>query len=138
MAAVVSVRVLCPRCRAVIEVAAGNEQRTECAACRHPLEVKGGILNVVSGEPPSTPKPPARAQELMESKRVVGVYDVVRKSLSPLASGLSFEKEAGIVLGAKGVSEARRVLDVACGTGVYTLKLARHLSHAAVIGLDLS
>jgi SAM-dependent methyltransferase len=80
-------------------------------------------------------------QRLMESAPVVAVYESRLWRRNPLVAalmGLSFEDELACIVEAARLEEASRVLDLACGPGIYTRPLARRLSRGRVVGLDLS
>lgn len=52
--------------------------------------------------------------------------------------GLTFEKEYSMVASALELTSAHRVLDLACGPGIYARRFAAELPMAAVTGIDLS
>lgn len=81
------------------------------------------------------------AQHAMESDPIVRIYEsrLWRRSLVVRAMlGLSFEREAALIRDAMQLGAARDVLDVACGSGIYTRPFARALPDGRVVGLDLS
>jgi ubiquinone/menaquinone biosynthesis C-methylase UbiE len=53
-------------------------------------------------------------------------------------AGISFQDEYKIILEAARLAGDEMVLDLGCGSGIYSRPLARELQHGAVIGLDLS
>jgi ubiquinone/menaquinone biosynthesis C-methylase UbiE len=81
------------------------------------------------------------SQRAMESEAIARVYEsrLWRRSLpARLALGLSFEREQRLVLEAAELGSSARVLDLACGSGIYTRPLARALGARSVVGIDLS
>jgi ubiquinone/menaquinone biosynthesis C-methylase UbiE len=87
------------------------------------------------------PHAPGFAQRAMESEAVVRVYEsrLWRRSLlTRLVLGLSFEREQALIQSAAQLAPAARVLDLACGSGLYARRFARDLAGGRVVGLDLS
>jgi len=81
------------------------------------------------------------AQRAMESEPIVRIYEsrLWRRSVVVRAVlGLPFEREAALIREAMRLGAARDVLDVACGSGIYTRPFARALPGGRVVGLDLS
>jgi SAM-dependent methyltransferase len=80
-------------------------------------------------------------QRLMESAPVVSVYESRLWRRNPVVEalmGLSFADELACIARAARIAEASRVLDLACGPGIYARPFARRLSGGRVVGLDLS
>jgi len=81
------------------------------------------------------------AQTLMESPLLASIYESRLWRRSPLLGallGISFDAEQQLILDAADLRGDEQVLDLACGTGIYTRPLAHRLPHGYVIGLDLS
>jgi SAM-dependent methyltransferase len=81
------------------------------------------------------------AQRAMEAAPIVRIYEsrLWRRSLVVRGVlGLPFERESALILAAMQLDATRDVLDVACGSGIYTRPLARALPDGRVVGLDLS
>jgi ubiquinone/menaquinone biosynthesis C-methylase UbiE len=77
----------------------------------------------------------------MESPLVAGIYESRLWRRSPLltaAFGISFAREQALVLEAAGLAGTETVLDLACGSGIYSRPLARRLPHGRVLAVDLS
>jgi len=77
----------------------------------------------------------------MESGTIVRVYEsrLWRRSLlTRLALGLSFDREQALIRGAARLEPTARVLDLACGSGIYARPFAQALAPGTVVGLDLS
>lgn len=80
-------------------------------------------------------------QRLMESAPVVAVYESRLWRRNPILEalmGIAFDAELDCVARAARLDEASRVLDLACGPGIYARPFARRLSEGRVVGLDLS
>jgi ubiquinone/menaquinone biosynthesis C-methylase UbiE len=81
------------------------------------------------------------AQIAMESPLIVGIYESRLWRRSPLLTllfGISFAREQATIFEAAALGGAERVLDLGCGTGIYTRPLARRIPDGRVVGLDLS
>jgi SAM-dependent methyltransferase len=86
-------------------------------------------------------RPRSRAQALMEWKPLIDVYESRwwRKSgLFGLLTGIRFEREYEKIVGALELGGDERLLDLACGSGIYSRPLAGLLDRGHVVGLDLS
>jgi SAM-dependent methyltransferase len=80
-------------------------------------------------------------QRLMESAPVVAVYESRLWRRNPLVEalmGISFADELDCITRAARLDAASRVLDLACGPGIYARPFARRLVGGRVVGLDLS
>lgn len=51
---------------------------------------------------------------------------------------LSFEREYGLIAKATGLRETKRLLDLACGPGIYARRFAPEVPWGTVVGMDLS
>jgi ubiquinone/menaquinone biosynthesis C-methylase UbiE len=77
-------------------------------------------------------------QRLMQTPLIVSIYERLWRRIGYyLASSRSFTKEMQTVLQMGKGNDTRFVLDLACGTGVFTRPLARQ-GGELVVGLDLS
>ena len=123
----------CPRC-------AGTDLRAtgagiSCRPCNVQFPVREGILDLMGDGAAEVITP---FQRIMQTQLVVSVYERLWRRLGYfIASSRSFEKEVQTVLDFQQGLGAERVLDLACGTGVFTRPLARR-TQGIVIGLDLS
>jgi len=80
-------------------------------------------------------------QRAMEAETVVSIYESRgwrRSVLASLAFGISFEQERDLILRGAAVKRRDVVLDLACGTGIYTRPLAVLARSGVVVGLDRS
>ena len=100
------------------------------------------MLQMLRATPAATThRSPGLGQRLMEWRPVVRIYESRlwrRSALFARATGLSFEEELANIFEAARLDEASRVLDLACGTGIYTRPMAKRLASGRVVGLDLS
>jgi SAM-dependent methyltransferase len=81
------------------------------------------------------------AQRAMEARPIVRVYESRlwrRSGVVRFVLGISFEREYLQILAAAGLQAASDVLDLACGSGIYTRPFARALPTGTIVGLDLS
>jgi ubiquinone/menaquinone biosynthesis C-methylase UbiE len=92
--------------------------------------------------PPAPPPSPTLAQRAMQSKTVAACYERLWRPVEVAAlslHGLSETAERDRAAAALRITEATRVLDVACGPGNFTNYFARRLSGESVaIGIDNS
>lgn len=81
------------------------------------------------------------AQASMESDRIAAIYETRLWRRNPFVSllqGLRFEAEYALVEKALHLRENARLLDLACGPGIYTRPLASLVPRGRVVGADLS
>jgi ubiquinone/menaquinone biosynthesis C-methylase UbiE len=106
-----------------------------CTSCQARYPLRNGILDMVGEDPGEVITP---FQRLMQTPAIVAVYEKLwRQAGYYLASSRLFGEEKRTVLRLRAGQSAERVLDLACGTGVFTRPLARH-GQGLVVGLDLS
>jgi SAM-dependent methyltransferase len=80
-------------------------------------------------------------QRLMEWPPLVSIYESRlwrRSRLFTRAAGISFEREIACITEQARLDRASRVLDLACGSGIYSRPFAQRLAGGRVVGLDLS
>jgi len=123
----------CPRCAGTdLRVAAAG---ISCRPCDVHFPVREGILDLLGDGTAEVITP---FQRIMQTQLVVSVYERLWRRLGYfVASSRSFEKELQTIVDFQQGRGAERVLDLACGTGVFTRPLARR-TQGIVIGLDLS
>jgi methionyl aminopeptidase len=103
-----------------------------CVSCDARSPVRDGILDM-AGEDPSEVITPF--QRLMQTPVIVSIYERLWRQIGYfLASSRSFSKEMQTVLRLQNARDSERVLDLACGTGVFTRPLARQ-GGGLVVGL---
>ncbi len=112
----------------------GSRGRLMCGACGTAFPVRNGYLDLHPGDP--EPIPPI--QHLMQFPPIVAVYEGVWRPLGYfIASKHSFIKDveriASFIQRRQGL-----ILDLACGPGNVTRKIARLAPESTVIGFDLS
>lgn len=123
----------CPRCTGLPLEEEGNH--VLCRKCGLVLDVRGGIIDAVGEDCREVITP---FQRVMQTSLVVSVYETLWRRLGYfLASSRSFSCEIQTVLEMNRSKEASTLLDLACGTGVFTRPLARQ-SRGKVVGVDLS
>lgn len=127
--------VRCPSCRLGF-LSQGAEQAT-CGHCSAAFRVAGGVVDLL----PSAAERPSLVQRAMEWNRLVRIYESRLWRRNPLltaAFGCTFEEEQAAILRSLSLRPEARVLDLACGSGIYTRPLARAAPAGVVLGLDLS
>jgi SAM-dependent methyltransferase len=123
----------CPRC-AQTDLRAASAGLS-CRFCEAQYPAYDGILDLACDEPHQVITP---FQRVMQTPLVVSIYERFWRRLGYfIASSRRFEEEIQTVLRYLPSRESGRVLDLACGTGVFTRPLARKVQ-GFVVGLDLS
>src|SRR5262245_18619284 len=111
-----------------------GSSRLTCRNCTTVFPVRNGYLDLHPGDP--EPVPPI--QHLMQFPPIVAVYEDVWRPLGYfIASKHSFPKDvdriASLIQRRHGL-----ILDLACGPGNFTRRIARLAPHSTVVGFDLS
>lgn len=108
------------------------------ALLNRPASVRHGYLDVL-GESTAAPVP-TFAQRAMNSPLVASVYERLWRPISfYIASGVTTGAEQRRAADALHLATASRLLDVACGPGNFTGKLARRLPAGGLaVGFDIS
>ncbi len=106
-----------------------------CPSCSTRFPMGQGILDTMGDARQEVITP---FQRIMQTPLVVAVYERVWRRIGYyLASSRSFAREIETVVRCRRGREDPRILDLACGPGVFTRPLARE-SNGLVVGLDLS
>jgi ubiquinone/menaquinone biosynthesis C-methylase UbiE len=108
-----------------------------CGKCAASYPIEHGVIDLLSGGDGSG----SLMQRAMEAETIVGIYESRgwrRSALAALAFGISFEQERQLILHTAAVTRGQTVLDLACGTGIYTRPFAAQARPGLVVGLDLS
>jgi len=128
----------CPECGRGALVAGGRrDPSVQCNACAASYPVTEAVIDLL----PSMSQPRSLAQRLMEAAPVVRIYESRLWRRSVVATwklGIAFEQERQLILRAANLGAAATVLDLACGSGIYTRSIARRVAAGTVVGLDLS
>jgi SAM-dependent methyltransferase len=123
----------CPRCgySPLEQVAPG----VACPSCSTRFPLYQGILDTMGDARQEVITP---FQRVMQTPIIVAIYERVWRRIGYyLASSRSFAREIETVVRCRRGREDARILDLACGPGVFTRPLARE-SNGLVVGLDLS
>lgn len=128
----------CPKCSRGFLALPGEQTRVlHCGVCAAVYPVGHGVIDLLPGGAGTR----SLAQRAMESERVVGFYESRwwrRSVLAAFALGISFEQEHQLISRAAKVQRGETVLDLACGTGLYTRPFAQRARPGLVVGMDLS
>jgi SAM-dependent methyltransferase len=99
--------------------------------------VVGGVVDFL----PDLERKRSLAQRLMESEAVASIYESRwwrgNRGFS-LVAGISLEEEKSLIERILAIQPGDRVLDLACGPGLYARRFAREGRERYVVGLDLS
>jgi ubiquinone/menaquinone biosynthesis C-methylase UbiE len=123
----------CPRCKGspLVERQGG----IFCAVCHQLYSFESGILDMIGDSSDEMITP---FQRLMQTHLIVSIYEKIWRRIGYfIASSRSFSKEMQTVLHLGAGKRRGFVLDLACGTGIFTRPLSRS-SEGIVVGLDLS
>ena len=112
----------------------GSPGRLMCTRCGTAFKVRNGYLDLHPGDP--EPIPPI--QHLMQFPPIVAVYEALWRPVGYfIASKHSFPKDvdriASLIQRKHGL-----ILDLACGPGTFTRRIARLVPESTVLGFDLS
>ncbi|MBI4474684.1 MAG: class I SAM-dependent methyltransferase [Acidobacteria bacterium] len=112
----------------------GSPGRLTCLGCGTVFPVRSGYLDLHPGEPERIPP----IQHLMQFEPIVAVYEGLWRPVGYfIASKHSFPKDADRI--ASFIQHRNgMILDLACGPGNLTRRIARMLPDSTVIGFDLS
>lgn len=131
-------QIRCPACGAGrLDPRAESGGRIRCDHCDAAFGVNGGVIDLLPGFEYER----SRGQAMMEWEPLIRIYESRwwRKSgLFALMTGIRFEREYDEILGALELDGDERLLDLACGPGIYSRPFARRLDRGHVVGLDLS
>jgi ubiquinone/menaquinone biosynthesis C-methylase UbiE len=129
--------VCCLRCRSALPTAPGLVVKRACGVCGAPVWVDGVAIDVVFGRPPLGSWG-ARAMQSRWLARVYGAW--WRPVVFALSTNLRMpraQEEAGLVLAQLAGTEGPW-LDLSCGPGTLTRRLAAQSDGRRVVGVDLS
>jgi SAM-dependent methyltransferase/uncharacterized protein YbaR (Trm112 family) len=131
-------RILCPICKAgELALESMTESEICCTCCNATFPVTGGVINLLY----ESRHRGSLSQAFMEWKPFVRIYESkwFRKGHGfPLISGISFEQEYQLIIDNARLENDGILLDLGCGTGIYSRPFAQRLNRGIVVGLDLS
>ena len=129
---------LCPSCEEIFQLSTPIDvQGVTCPHCRALYPNTTGFLDFL----PYAPSGRSMAQIMMEWPRLIIAYEgkCWRKStIAAFSFGINFPDEFDLITKAADLSGTEVVLDLACGTGIYTRPWAKTLAKGFAVGLDLS
>jgi SAM-dependent methyltransferase len=124
----------CPGCRTTA-LGRRGALGLQCPSCAASYPQQDGILDMMVGRSGEVITP---FQRIMQTPAIVYIYEQWwRRAGYFIASARSFDSEMGSVLGYEKGRGAGRILDLACGPGVFTRPLAQQAG-GLVVGFDLS
>jgi SAM-dependent methyltransferase len=134
----------CPACRGDLRARAETEDSPPeaalgvvCATCQREYPVVQGIVDFL----PADDLGRSFSQRAMEATSIVSIYEGSWWRASPLAALLmriSLDEEMSLIERIASPGPTARVLDLACGPGLYARRFAAGHPERQVVGLDLS
>jgi ubiquinone/menaquinone biosynthesis C-methylase UbiE/uncharacterized protein YbaR (Trm112 family) len=131
-------RILCPNCKTG-QLALESEADSEihCRDCSASFPVIDGVIGLL----PASSHRRSLSQSLMEWKPFIEIYESRWFRKGPgfsLISGISFDREYEMIIQAAKLEGDEILLDLGCGSGIYSRSFAKRLNRGMVVGLDLS
>ena len=129
------VKMLCPTCKSgELTFTPG---KAVCSKCNASFSVTNNIIDLI----PKNPRQEHIWGGALESETFVRFYESRwwrRGLVNWLYLAISFDDELEMISQASNLKDAQAVLDLACGSGIYTRPFAQWLSTGTAVGLDLS
>jgi SAM-dependent methyltransferase len=128
-------QIVCPTCRT--GALALKNSAVQCADCGASFPVTNGVIDLI-------PEPSSKRrfwQDIVDWNVFVQLYESRLWRTGPFGNiffGISFKKELEVIMQALALQNEGKLLDIACGPGIYTRPFARRLHRGTVVGLDLS
>ena len=123
----------CPKC--ADSYLTEQKEGILCTSCNRAYPRENGILDMADDSSGEVITP---FQRLMQTPLIASIYEKLWRRIGYfLASSRSFSKEMQTVLRLGTGKRNGLVLDLACGTGIFTRPISHH-SEGIVVGLDLS
>ncbi len=127
----------CPKCGGALLSGEKLAYRRSCEVCREEYPCVHGVSDFSPWQVPPT----GLVQRLMLDRRIIRIYEsrLWRASrLFQLFTGIGLSDEIALVSQLLAPGAEDTLLDISCGTGIYTRSFARGAPGTRVIGLDLS
>ena len=137
MPSVTAAEVRCPACERGFLAGVERSDEVHCVECSSSYPVQDAVIDLLPNESMQR----SLAQRSMEAEPIVRIYESRFWRRGPHVAfflGIPFEEEMRLILRAAQLTGAEKILDLACGPGIYTRSLARQISAGSVVGLDLS
>ena len=130
--------ILCPTCKTGrLALESATESEIDCSFCSASFPVIDGVIDLLPG--PSQPR--SVSQSVMEWEPFIKIFESKWFRTGPfysLLAGISFQEEHEMIMRAASLEGDEILLDVGCGSGIYSRPFAQKLDRGAVVGLDLS
>lgn len=114
-----------------------GKHRIACHGCSASFPVKNGVINLL----PAYSRPRNLSQAVMEWQPFIEIFESKWFRTGPFYSffaGISFREEYEMIAEAANLDGDEMLLDLGCGSGIYSRPLARRLGDGVVVGFDLS
>ena len=130
-----NLRIVCPACRS--GELAPEQTKVSCTKCGASFEVKNGVIDLL----PEAPHQEHMWGSALEWNPFVQFYESRwwrRGLVNNVYLAISFDDEFEMIVKAANLKDEGIILDLACGSGIYTRPLARKCTSGTAVGLDLS
>jgi ubiquinone/menaquinone biosynthesis C-methylase UbiE/uncharacterized protein YbaR (Trm112 family) len=130
-------QVRCPTCKNGLLAQPEQAAAAACETCGAAFALREGFLDLL----PDWHERRTFAQVLMEWPPLIRIYESRlwrRSAVAARGMRIDFERELALITDAAGLAPDQRVLDLACGPGIYARPFAAAVHPGPIVGLDLS
>lgn len=133
-----SLVILCPSCETGrLALESMGKRTVACHDCNASFPIRNGIIDLL----PSPTQTRTLSQAVMEWQPFIEIYESTWFRTGPLYAffaGISFGDEYEMIIDSANLNGDEMLLDLGCGSGIYSRPLARKLRRGNVVGFDLS
>lgn len=130
--------ILCTNCKTgQLSLESKADGKRHCRNCSASFSVHEGVIDLL----PASPRRRSPSQSVMEWEPFIRIYESQWFRKGPgfsLISGISFNREYEMIIQASKLKGDEILLDLGCGSGIYSRSFAKRLNRGIVVGLDLS
>jgi len=130
--------ILCPGCKKDhLTLDSNPNNEIQCSGCSASYPQKNGVFDLI----PEFKEKRSLAQYFMEWKPLIKIYESRfwrQSSFFSIFTGISFKEEYEMVIQTMDIKGGEMILDLACGSGIYTRPIAQKLKNGCIVGLDIS
>ncbi len=129
-----TLKIVCPTCKSELVV---ESDTAHCVTCGATFQITNKIIDLM----PENPHQEHVWGSMIEWKPFVQFYESRwwrRGLVNNLYLAISFDDELDMILKAANLKKGSTLLDLACGSGIYTRPFAQKIPQGVAVGLDLS